>query len=104
MTRASLGRLRQVYDANKVKLDKAWGLTVARALVAEAERLGFAVAVGCMVATALAIAPAIRLGQRARVVDLDGPLLLAADWDWGTLRAKRVGPTIMLPECLSSLP
>jgi L-alanine-DL-glutamate epimerase-like enolase superfamily enzyme len=35
--------------------------------------------VGCMVATSLAIAPAVLLGQRARVVDLDGPLLLAAD-------------------------
>jgi L-Ala-D/L-Glu epimerase len=32
-----------------------------------------------MVATSLAIAPAVLLGQRARVVDLDGPLLLAAD-------------------------
>jgi L-Ala-D/L-Glu epimerase len=77
--RASLTRLRGVYDAINVKLDKAGGLTEALALVAEAERLGFAVMVGCMVATSLAIAPAVLLGQRARVVDLDGPLLLAAD-------------------------
>jgi hypothetical protein len=35
--------------------------------------------VGCMVATSLAIAPALLLAQRARVVDLDGPLLLARD-------------------------
>jgi L-Ala-D/L-Glu epimerase len=77
--RASLARLRGVYDAINVKLDKAGGLTEALALVAEAERLGFAVMVGCMVATSLAIAPAVLLGQRARVVDLDGPLLLAAD-------------------------
>jgi len=77
--RASLARLRGVYDAINVKLDKAGGLTEALALVVEAERLGFAVMVGCMVATSLAIAPAVLLGQRARVVDLDGPLLLAAD-------------------------
>jgi L-Ala-D/L-Glu epimerase len=77
--RASLARLRGVYDAINVKLDKAGGLTEALALVAEADRLGFAVMVGCMVATSLAIAPAVLLGQRARVVDLDGPLLLAAD-------------------------
>jgi hypothetical protein len=32
-----------------------------------------------MVATSLAIAPAILIGQRARVVDLDGALLLARD-------------------------
>jgi L-alanine-DL-glutamate epimerase-like enolase superfamily enzyme len=77
--RASLARLRGVYDAINVKLDKAGGLTEALALVTEADRLGFAVMVGCMVATSLAIAPAVLLGQRARVVDLDGPLLLAAD-------------------------
>ena len=35
--------------------------------------------VGCMVSTSLAIAPAHLLAQRARVVDLDGPLLLAKD-------------------------
>ena len=32
-----------------------------------------------MVATSLAMAPAVLLAQRARVVDLDGPLLLARD-------------------------
>ena len=32
-----------------------------------------------MVATSLAVAPAMLLAQRARVVDLDGPLLLAKD-------------------------
>jgi hypothetical protein len=31
------------------------------------------------VATSLAMAPAILLTQRARFVDLDGPLLLASD-------------------------
>jgi L-Ala-D/L-Glu epimerase len=77
--RASLARLQGAYDAINVKLDKAGGLTEALALMAEADRLGFAVMVGCMVATSLAIAPAVLLGQRARVVDLDGPLLLAAD-------------------------
>jgi L-alanine-DL-glutamate epimerase-like enolase superfamily enzyme len=45
----------------------------------EAERLGFGLMVGCMVATSLAMAPAMLLAQRARVVDLDGPLLLAHD-------------------------
>ena len=35
--------------------------------------------VGCMVATSLAMAPAMLLAQRARLVDLDGPLLLARD-------------------------
>jgi hypothetical protein len=32
-----------------------------------------------MVATSLAMAPAVLVAQRARVVDLDGPLLLARD-------------------------
>jgi len=35
--------------------------------------------VGCMVSTSLAIAPAMLVAASARVVDLDGPLLLARD-------------------------
>jgi L-Ala-D/L-Glu epimerase len=77
--RASLDALAGKYDAINVKLDKAGGLTEALALVQEAERRGFAVMVGCMVATSLAMAPAMLVAQRARIVDLDGPLLLAKD-------------------------
>ncbi len=76
---ASLPALVGKYDAVNVKLDKAGGLTEALAMVLEAERLGFAVMAGCMVATSLAMAPAMLLAQRARYVDLDGPLLLARD-------------------------
>jgi L-alanine-DL-glutamate epimerase-like enolase superfamily enzyme len=77
--RASLDALAGKYDAINIKLDKAGGLTEALALAAEAERRGFAVMVGCMVATSLALAPATLVAQRARIVDLDGPLLLAKD-------------------------
>jgi L-alanine-DL-glutamate epimerase-like enolase superfamily enzyme len=77
--RASLDAISGKYDAINVKLDKAGGLTEALALAAEAERRGFGVMVGCMVATSLAMAPALLVAQRARVVDLDGPLLLAKD-------------------------
>ncbi len=77
--RASLDALTGKYDAVNIKLDKAGGLTEALALAAEAERRGFAVMVGCMVATSLAMAPAMLAAQRARWVDLDGPLLLASD-------------------------
>jgi L-Ala-D/L-Glu epimerase len=77
--RASLHAINGKYDAINVKLDKAGGLTEALALAAEAERLGFGIMVGCMVATSLAMAPATLVAQRARVVDLDGPLLLAED-------------------------
>ena len=76
---ASLDALTGKYDAVNIKLDKAGGLTEALALAAEAERRGFAVMVGCMVATSLAMAPAMLVAQRARWVDLDGPLLLASD-------------------------
>lgn len=77
--RASLEALAGKYDAVNIKLDKAGGLTEALALAAEAERRGYDVMVGCMVATSLAMAPAMLVAQRARVVDLDGPLLLAED-------------------------
>ncbi len=39
--------------------------------------------VGCMVATSLSMAPAMLVAQEARVVDLDGALLLAKDRDDG---------------------
>jgi len=77
--RASLDALSGKYDAINVKLDKAGGLTEALALAMEAEHRGFVVMVGCMVATSLAMAPAMLVAQRARIVDLDGPLLLAKD-------------------------
>lgn len=77
--RASLDRLAGKYDAINVKLDKTGGLTEALALVEAAEQRGLAVMVGCMVATSLSMAPAMLVAQRARVVDLDGPLLLAQD-------------------------
>jgi L-alanine-DL-glutamate epimerase-like enolase superfamily enzyme len=77
--RASLDALAGKYDAINIKLDKTGGLTEALALTAEAERRGFGIMVGCMVATSLAMAPAMLIAQRARVVDLDGPLLLAKD-------------------------
>jgi L-alanine-DL-glutamate epimerase-like enolase superfamily enzyme len=39
--------------------------------------------IGCMVATSLAMAPAMLLTLHARFVDLDGPLLLAQDREGG---------------------
>lgn len=77
--RASLERLAGKYDAVNIKLDKAGGLTEALAMAVDAERRGFAIMVGCMVATSLSMAPATLVAQRARVVDLDGPLLLQTD-------------------------
>ena len=76
---SSLSALVGKYDAVNIKLDKTGGLTEALAIAQEAERLGFTIMVGCMVATSLAMAPAMLLAQRARIVDLDGPLLLARD-------------------------
>jgi len=77
--RRSLAALVGRYDAVNIKLDKTGGLTEALALAEEARRLGFEVMVGCMVATSLAMAPALLVAQRAQFVDLDGPLLLARD-------------------------
>ncbi|MGB9043085.1 MAG: N-acetyl-D-Glu racemase DgcA [Pseudolabrys sp.] len=77
--RSSLAALVGKYDAVNIKLDKAGGLTEALAVAAEAQRQNFTIMVGCMVATSLAMAPAILLAQRARFVDLDGPLLLSKD-------------------------
>jgi L-alanine-DL-glutamate epimerase-like enolase superfamily enzyme len=81
--RASLQGLRERYDAVNIKLDKTGGCTEALAMADAAHALGFEIMIGCMVATSLAMAPAILLTQAARFVDLDGPLLLARDRDGG---------------------
>ena len=78
---ASLANLAGKYDMINIKLDKTGGLTEALRLKAEAERMGFDVMVGCMLASSLAMAPAVLVAQGAEIVDLDGPLLLAADRD-----------------------
>lgn len=78
-TSADLPRLRGRYDLVNVKLDKTGGLTGALALVQAARAGGFGVMVGCMVGSSLAMAPAVLAAQGADWVDLDGPLLLAAD-------------------------
>ncbi len=77
--RASLAALAGRYDAVNIKLDKAGGLTEALLLAAEARQLGFKIMVGSMVATSLAMAPALLVAQDADWVDLDGPLLLERD-------------------------
>jgi len=76
---ASLRALVGRYDAVNIKLDKTGGLTEALATAAEARSLGLKIMVGCMVATSLAMAPALVLAQDAAWVDLDGPLLLNRD-------------------------
>jgi L-alanine-DL-glutamate epimerase-like enolase superfamily enzyme len=81
--RKSLAALRDRYDAVNIKLDKTGGLTEALAMADAAQALGFEIMVGCMVATSLAMAPAMLLTAQARFVDLDGPLLLAHDREDG---------------------
>ena len=81
--RASLQGLRERYDAVNIKLDKTGGLTEALAMADAAAAQGFDIMVGCMVATSLAMAPALLLAPQARFVDLDGPLLLKRDREGG---------------------
>jgi L-alanine-DL-glutamate epimerase-like enolase superfamily enzyme len=92
-TSDDLARLVGAYDAVNIKLDKAGGLTEALALRRAAEAMGLRIMVGCMVATSLAMAPALLLAQGADWVDLDGPLLLAEDRTPGLVyRGSTVDP------------
>ncbi|MFI4951372.1 MAG: N-acetyl-D-Glu racemase DgcA [Caulobacterales bacterium] len=82
-TRAEVAACARRYAVVNIKLDKAGGLTEALALAADAKARGLGLMVGCMVATSLAMAPALILAQGADFVDLDGPLLLARDREPG---------------------
>lgn len=94
-TAADLDTLIGKYDAVNIKLDKTGGLTEALNLAAAAKQRGFAIMVGCMIGTSLAMAPAFLVAQQASVVDLDAPLLLAQDRQPG-LRYE--GSTIYPPD------
>ena len=76
-------RLVGLYEYINIKLDKTGGLTEALSMLRCARRRNFKVMVGCMVATSLAMAPAMLIAQDAEFVDLDGPLLLARDREYG---------------------
>ncbi|MCF6293781.1 MAG: dipeptide epimerase, partial [Robiginitomaculum sp.] len=71
------------YQMINIKLDKTGGLTQALRLKAHAKQLSIKVMVGCMVATSLSMAPALLLAGDADLVDLDGPLLLRKDRQYG---------------------
>jgi L-alanine-DL-glutamate epimerase-like enolase superfamily enzyme len=95
--RASLESIVGKYDGVNIKLDKTGGLTEALILKREAEAAGLGVMIGCMVATSLAMAPALLLARDAAIVDLDGPLLLAGDRDGGLEYAE----SELFPPCVA---
>ncbi len=71
------------YDMVNIKLNKTGGLTEGIRLMKAAEEAGLGVMIGCMLGTSLAMAPAVLLGSKAKVIDLDGPLLLKQDREPG---------------------
>ena len=92
-----LQALRARYDVINIKLDKAGGLTEALTMHQAARALGFEIMVGCMVGTSLSMAPAILVAQKARFVDLDGPLLLEKDREPGLIYdGSRLSPASSL--------
>ncbi len=78
-TREGVEQLADRYQVVNIKLDKTGGPTGAKALREAALACQLEVMVGCMLATSLAMAPAMLLTPGARFVDLDGPLLLKQD-------------------------
>jgi L-alanine-DL-glutamate epimerase-like enolase superfamily enzyme len=92
-TYGDLPRLIGLYDAINIKLDKTGGLTGALALHRQARAAGMKIMIGSMVATSLAVAPALILAQDADWIDLDGPLLLARDREHGLrIAAGHIAP------------
>jgi L-alanine-DL-glutamate epimerase-like enolase superfamily enzyme len=75
----SIERLAPFYQVMSIKLDKCGGLTEALAMADEATVRGLGLMVGNMCGTSLGMAPAMLIGQRCQMVDLDGPLLQVGD-------------------------
>jgi L-alanine-DL-glutamate epimerase-like enolase superfamily enzyme len=79
LTLADVDGLAGRFDVVNIKLDKCGGLTEGLAMAHRARALGLGVMVGNMVSSSLAMAPAFIVGQLCDIVDLDGPIFLAAD-------------------------
>ncbi|NJS13334.1 MAG: dipeptide epimerase [Sphingopyxis sp.] len=79
--RLDISRLANRYQVLNIKLDKTGGLTEAIACVHQAKEAGLGLMVGCMIGSSLSMAPATIIAQYCDFVDLDGPLLQAADCD-----------------------
>jgi L-alanine-DL-glutamate epimerase-like enolase superfamily enzyme len=77
--RGELDKAAKRYDVINIKLDKAGGLTEGLLLADAVLSRGLDVMVGNMLGTSLAMAPAFVVSQKARIVDLDGPLALKTD-------------------------
>jgi L-alanine-DL-glutamate epimerase-like enolase superfamily enzyme len=73
--------LKSRYEFVNIKLDKTGGLTAALELAHAARAEGMRLMVGCMVTGSVGMAPGMVLAQLCEVVDLDGPLLQAEDWE-----------------------
>ncbi len=82
-TIADLDRAARLYDFVNLKLDKTGGLTHALEIADRLADLDLRMMVGCMLGTSLGMAPALVLAQRAELVDLDAPYLLAEDREPG---------------------
>jgi L-alanine-DL-glutamate epimerase-like enolase superfamily enzyme len=94
-TAADIPGVRDRYAMVNVKLDKCGGLTEALDLVRAAQGAGLEVMVGNMIGTSLSMAPSYVIAQSCRFVDLDGPLALTRDRDFG-LRYE--GGRVSIPE------
>jgi len=78
-----IAALKGRYDGIAVKLDKAGGLTEALRMVAEAQRLGLELMIGCNGGTSLGVVPAMIVGQSCRFADLDQAFFLSRDIENG---------------------
>lgn len=93
-TASDIPALTNRYQAVNIKLDKTGGLTEAIKAIECARHHNLKIMVGCMLASSLALAPAALLASMADWVDLDGPLLLAADYE---PRLDYDGPKLLPP-------
>lgn len=78
-TGADIAALANRYDFINIKLDKCGGLSEALAMVTIARQHKMRLMVGCMLGSSLAMESALPVAAQAEIVDLDGPVWLAAD-------------------------
>jgi L-alanine-DL-glutamate epimerase-like enolase superfamily enzyme len=79
VTEADVEKCQGHFHGINIKLTKCSGITPARRMIIKARELGMKVMVGCMNESSIGTAAIAQLAPMLDYVDMDGPLLLAAD-------------------------
>jgi L-alanine-DL-glutamate epimerase-like enolase superfamily enzyme len=79
VSESDVEKCHQHFHGINIKLTKCSGITPARRMITKARQLGMNIMIGCMNESSIGTAAIAQLAPLVDFIDMDGPLLLAAD-------------------------